>query len=162
MADSYISGSEPDKKLQTYLNTISGQSVHSEAVTPTDPLGVPFSESNPFPVSIASDTLVKGTFTAATSGDSVVYTPASGKAIRLYFFGYSAGGNVSGCLTGLKLAGYNGGAVFDNQHLSTEGQPYARNIQGGKRYIQGSVNGALAVNLSVSQTVYVNYELEEI
>lgn len=114
------------------------------------------------PVSVESETLVKGTVTASTSGDNVVYTPSAGKKVRLFFFGYSAGSSVTGCLVGLKLAGYNGGAVFDQQYLSAAGQPYARNIQGGKRYIEGEADGVLTVELSASQTVYVNYEVEEV
>lgn len=114
------------------------------------------------PVSVQSDTLVKGTFTATVSGDNVAYTPAAGKAIRLYFFGYSASASVTGVLVQLKLQGYNSGNPIDSQYLSAAGQPYARNIQGGKRYIQGSVNGTLIVNLSAAQAVYFNYELEEV
>lgn len=114
------------------------------------------------PVSVESESLVKKTITATTSGDTTVYTPTSGKAIRLYFFGYSAGANVTGCLVGLKLAGYNGGAVFDQQYLIAAGQPYARSIQAGKRYIEGEVDGALTVNLGAAQTVYVNFEFGEV
>lgn len=111
---------------------------------------------------IASESLVKGTYTANSAGDNTAYTPAAGKAIRLYFFGYSASASVSGNLVSLKLQGYNGGNAVDQQYLSAAGQPYARNIQGGKRYIQGSVNGTLIVNLSAAQPVYVNFELEEV
>lgn len=114
------------------------------------------------PVSVQSDTLVKGTFTATLSGDNTAYTPAAGKSIRLYFFGYSASASVTGVLVQLKLQGYNAGNPVDAQYMSAAGQPYARNIQGGKRYIQGSVNGTLIVNLSVAQSVYFNYELEEV
>lgn len=116
----------------------------------------------PEPAAVLSESLTKGTIVASASGDTVVYTPAAGKSIRLYFFGYSADAGVTGVLVGLKLAGYAAGAVFDAQYLITSGQAYARNIQGGKRYIQGSVNGALTVNLGAAQTVHVNYELDEV
>ncbi len=115
-----------------------------------------------WPVSVESMSLVKKTFAASALGDTTVHTPGAGKKIRLYFFGYSAGFGVLGVLAGLKLAGYNGGAVFDQQYLVAAGQPYARNIQGGKRYVEGAADGALVVNLSAAQAVYVNYELEEI
>lgn len=43
MSDGYIGVDEGSaKKLQTYANTVSGQSVHSEAVTPTGADGVAF------------------------------------------------------------------------------------------------------------------------
>lgn len=117
-------------------------------------------------VVFGSEALTKKTYTASSSGDNTAHTPASGKKIRLYFFGYSASSAVTGVLVGLKLAGYDpgtgAGAVFDQQYLVAAGQPYARNIQGGKRYIEGSVNGALTINLSAAQTVYLNLELEEI
>lgn len=37
-----------------------------------------------------------------------------------------------------------------------------RNIQAGKRYIEGSADGKLIGNLSAAQTVYCNFEIEEI
>lgn len=54
MADSFIQVA-PDstgKQMQTYLNTISGQPVHSEAIVLVDPSGVPITT---LPVSIASN-----------------------------------------------------------------------------------------------------------
>lgn len=50
MTDSFIPVSGTDKKLQTYENTVGGELVHSEAVTPTDQTGAPFTASNRFPV----------------------------------------------------------------------------------------------------------------
>ena len=113
-------------------------------------------------VLVTSETLVKRSITASASGDTDAHTPAAGKKIRLYFFGYSGGADVTGVLVGLKLEGYNAGAVIDQQYLIAAGQPYARNIQGGKRYIEGEADGKLIVNLSVAETVYVNYEVEEV
>lgn len=111
---------------------------------------------------VGAESVIKKTILANAVGDTTVYTPTSGKAIRLNFFGYSAGSGLSGNLVQLKLAGYNGGAVFDSQYLVAAGQPYARNLQGGKKYVQGSVDGILAVTLSTAQSVYVNFEIEEI
>lgn len=117
---------------------------------------------SPVPVTEAGTALVKRTVTVSSSGTSLVHSPAAGKRIRLYFFGYSAGVGTSGNLVQLKLAGYNGGAAFDAQYLSAPGQPYARNIKAGAGYIEGEVDGDLEVALSANQTVYVNYEIEEI
>lgn len=113
-------------------------------------------------VSETPTVLVKGTTTASASGDNTIYTPAAGKAIRLWFFGYSGGANVTGVLASLKLEGFSGGATIDQQYLIAAGQPYARNIKAGAAYVQGSVNGRLIVSLGAAQTVYVNYELLEI
>ena len=106
--------------------------------------------------------LLKRTAVVSAAGDSVVYTPAPGAAIRLYFFGYSAGADVTGCLVSLKLEGYNGGVAVDRQYLVAAGQPYARNIQAGHRYIQGAADGRLIVTASAAQTVYINYEIDEV
>jgi hypothetical protein len=105
-------------------------------------------------------TFTKKTVTASTAGNNTLHTPASGKKIRLYFFGYSAGADVTGLVAALKFT--TSGTVFDRQYLIAAGQPYARNIQAGKRYIDGGVDEALILNLDVSQTVYCNVELEEI
>lgn len=105
-------------------------------------------------------TLTKKTVTASSSGANTIHTPALGKKVRLYYLGYSAGATVTGVLVGMRFTA--GGTDFDNQYLVTPGQPFGRNIQAGKRYIDGGVNEALVVNLSAAQTVYVNVELEEI
>lgn len=105
-------------------------------------------------------TLTKKTVTASSSGTNTIHTPAAGKKVRLYYLGYSAGATVTGVLVGMRFTA--GGTDFDNQYLVTPGQPFGRNIQAGKRYIDGGTNEALVVNLSAAQTVYVNIEIEEI
>lgn len=123
----------------------------------------PVSAEDPLPTRTQSESLVKDTFTATGATlDQAVHTPESGKAIRLYFFGYSCGAGVDGVLAQLKLGGYNDGNPFDAQYLVAAGQPYARNIQGGKRFIQGGADGALSIVRSADQLVHVNYELEEV
>lgn len=51
MSNSSVPVGDTGDFLQTYLNTVSGALVHSEAVTPTDQTGAPFTAANPFPVS---------------------------------------------------------------------------------------------------------------
>lgn len=109
---------------------------------------------------IGSETFTIGTTTASSSGNNTVYTPASGKKVRLYSFGYSAGANVTGCLAGLRFG--PAGTIFNNQYLITAGQAWNRNFQGGKRYIEGAVDESLIVNLGAAQTVYINYEAEDV
>lgn len=103
---------------------------------------------------------VKGSTLCNSIGDNVVYFCPQGHKLRLFFFGYSAGLNVTGVLIGLILQNI----VIDNQYLVTPGQPYARNIQAGteKNYVDGEFDEDLVVNLSAAQGVYVNYELEVI
>lgn len=48
MADSSLPVGTTGEKLQTYENTVSGQEVHSEAQTPVDRTGAPFTGSNRF------------------------------------------------------------------------------------------------------------------
>lgn len=109
---------------------------------------------------VSSETFTKKSVTASSSGNNTIHTPAAGKKIRLYFFGYSAGSDVTGVLCALKFG--TAGTVFDRQYLSAAGQPYARNIQAGKRYVDGAVDEVLVLNLSAAQTIYTNVELEEI
>ncbi len=69
MTDAWIdAGDDANSKLQTYKNTVSGTEVHSEAVTPTDQNGVPFTGSNPFPVTMGQ---------LVDTGNSVVITSVS-------------------------------------------------------------------------------------
>lgn len=65
MSNSSVPVGDTGDFLQTYLNTVSGALVHSEAVTPTDPAGVPFSADNPFPVT-------RDAFTTLIRGEAVV------------------------------------------------------------------------------------------
>lgn len=112
-------------------------------------------------VIVQQDTFTKKTSSIASSGNNTIHTPAAGKKIRLYYFGYSAGATVVGITAGIRFGA--AGTVFDQQYLVAAGQPFGRNIQAGKRYVDGGVDEALVVNLSASaQTVLVNVELEEI
>ena len=103
--------------------------------------------------------LTKNTVTALSAGANTIHTPAAGKAIRLYFFGYSAGSDVTGVLAQLRFANH---APFDSEYMVAAGQPYARNIQAGKRFVDGGVDEPLVLTLDAAQTVYVNYEIEEV
>lgn len=180
MAESKIPVGSTGKDLRTVEQTTAAGLVHTEAVFVADPVDVALragvTDAAPAAnaaglvvrvagtqaVSLVSQSLVKKTVTASASGDTTLHTPAAGKKIRLYFFGYSVGLFVTNVLVGLKLEGYNAGAVFDQQYLIAAGQPYARNLEAGDRYLEGSADGRLIVNLGAAQTVYCNYEIEEI
>jgi hypothetical protein len=161
MADSYISGSEPDKKLQTYLNTVGGQQVHSEAVTPTDPTGVPFGASNPQYAVINDGAITPKAVTANSSGTTIIVTPSSGKSIRLWWYNISASPDNSASVTaGLRFT--SGGTDFFNDRFSQYGGKNAHSFKAGRSYYQGGVNQSLYVNLDSAQTVFVNVDYEEI
>lgn len=105
--------------------------------------------------SMPTESLVKASVLASTSGNTTVINPPAGKAIRLFFFGYSASpSNTDTVQVSLR---FGSNSAFDNQFLMP-GQPYARNICAGRMYIQGATNEALIVNLSAAQNVYCNLE----
>ena len=118
------------------------------------------SDQSTIPVSatIASlpvDTLTKTSTLANSSGDTSLVTPGAGQSVRVYFFGYSASpANTTTVLCALR---FGSNTPFDNQYLAA-GQPYARNIGAGRKYVQGQPNEALVVNLSSTQAVYCNIE----
>lgn len=109
------------------------------------------------PQAVIKRTLVVNALGAA----NVLYTPTAGMRLRLASFGYSAGLGVSGITVGLKIEGYNAGAVFDRQYLVAPGQPFNRNIMAGQRYLEGSVDGRLLLETDAAQPVNVNVELTE-
>jgi hypothetical protein len=111
---------------------------------------------------LSASPVVKRTADASANGDNNLWIPQSGKRIRLYYFGYSAGAGVDGVLARLKLEGYHAGAAIDTQRLVAAGQPFARNILAGTRYIDGGIDGKLIVNLDAAKLVHANFELEEV
>ncbi len=106
---------------------------------------------------VNADTFTKDSILANLTGENLVFACPLGQKIRLYFFGYSAGSNISGVLASLQ---WEGNSPFDNQYLIAPGQPYARNIKAGNGYVDGPVNADLELFLTDAQDVYVNYELE--
>lgn len=70
MSDQYVQVA-PDstgKKVQTYENTVGGQTVEAQAIVPVDSTGVPFTPSNPVPSGV-----VLGTLAGATRVNSSAY-----------------------------------------------------------------------------------------
>lgn len=223
MTDSYITGNEPEKKLQTYKNTIGGEEVHSEAVTPTDLNGIPFGQSNPqylaatdgdiatigakndtvassdtdsaslislfkrllqkwtagvnvqqnsLPVDSSNPLWIQGgttideaaitalSTTTSTIGAQNVVTPASGKKIRLYWWGLSASpDNTATNIVSLRWT--TTGTDFVKVPLSQYGGIFAHSYKGGRAYVEGAVDEALAINLSSAQSVTLNIDYEE-
>lgn len=168
MADSTVGikqDDSPDRLIDnSQLTNTAGDTVHRQRVALGDPdvedrLAAVDALSR-LAVLDAAESVVKATATASSNGNNTIHTPSAGTRIRLYFFGYSAGANVTGVLAELRFAA--AGTIFDRQYLSSAGQPYARNVFAGKHYVEGGLNEALIVTLDAAQTVYVNVELEEV
>lgn len=222
MADSRIQVGNTSDYLQSFLNTIGANEVHSEAVTPTDENGVPYDASNPFQVAgpltdaelraadvtitldgeqvsvsnfpseyalpaaqlttltpqtdsltdaelrasnvgvdVSEAGITPKSATATTSGTTTIVTPSSGKAIRLYWFELSARStNSAAVVAGLRWT--TGGADFFQDDFSQYGGKVSHSYKGGRSYTQGGADEALVINLSASQTVYVNIDYEEV
>lgn len=97
----------------------------------------------------------KQTFTINTSGDNTVYTPATGKAVKLLWYNITSdqGNSAANVKVILKL----GTTAIDTQSLSPS-QPFAHTVGGGRGFADGGANNAVVVNLSNGSTVYVNLE----
>lgn len=97
--------------------------------------------------------------TVSASGDTPVVTPATGKKVRLTYLAFSAdGANTADVVAYLK---FGSGAGIYKVSLTPKAI-YARNIGAGRRYVEGAVDEALSVNLSIGQGVHVTVEYEEV
>lgn len=90
--------------------------------------------------------------TVSASGDTTVYTPTAGKAIRLKWLGLSSPStNTANTTATVKL----GGVALYKWEMGAPGG-FAHSF-----VREGAVNAVLVVNLSAAQTVQVNFDLEE-
>ncbi len=98
---------------------------------------------------------------ATSSGTTTVKAPASGRALRLYYYSLSADPeNTAKVKAGLRWTA--AGANFAAANLSQYGGVFAHSYKNGDSYVQGGVDEALVVNLSAAQLVTVNIDYEEI
>ena len=90
--------------------------------------------------------------TVSGAGDTLVHSPASGKALRVKWLGLSSPPeNTATTVVTVKLSG-------NPIYIWAMGAPGAF----AHSFVrEGDVNGTLVVNLSAAQTVYVNFDLEE-
>jgi hypothetical protein len=106
------------------------------------------------------DTYSATALTVSASGDNTIVTPASGKAVRLYYVSLSAhDGNGAGVTCILKFG--TGGSAKYKVSLTPKAI-WARNIGAGRRYLQGAVDAPLVVNLSAAQSIHASIEYEEV
>lgn len=100
--------------------------------------------------------------TANTIGDTAAIVPsAPEKAIRLWWYNLGAdpanGGHV---VAALKFGA--GGTPFYKTGLSQYGAATAHSFKAGRSFFQGAAGETLFVNLSAPQTVYGNFDYEEV
>lgn len=96
-----------------------------------------------------------------SSGVTTVHTPAAGKRIRLYWFGFSGNpDNAAKVKVALRFTA--GGTDFVEVWLSQYGGIFAHNWKGGEAYVLGGVDETLEVNLSAAQEVIVNIDYIEV
>lgn len=90
--------------------------------------------------------------TVAVAGNTTVYTPSSGKRVRLKWIGLSSPStNTASMLVTISL----GGTPIYAWDMGNPGAFAHGTVR------EGPVDGVLSVNLSDSQTVRVNFDLEE-
>lgn len=116
MADSFIPVLGTDEKLQTYENDVGGVYVHSEAVTPTDQNGVPFTETNRFPVNVSYSELVSRMLNTVAAAGYLIQ-PSTVNADYLYIMEHVAGaGPTDVGLRGIRIKLTNGNPDFGTQY----------------------------------------------
>lgn len=121
----------------------------------------PVSESDPLPTSVSEDAVTAFSLTTSSSGTTNVKAPASGKSIRLYWWGLSASPtNSAAVIAGLRWTA--GGTNFVTVPLSQYGGIFAHGYKGGRSYVQGGVDEALVLSLDSAQTVSINIDYEEV
>lgn len=108
---------------------------------------------------ISPDTFTAKAVSISSSGNNTIHTPSAGKAIRLHYLCVSAAASNTTDVTA--TVKFSGGSDLYKVSLFG-GAMFARNIGAGNRYLQGSADTALVVNLSDAQNVFVSIEFEEI
>jgi hypothetical protein len=98
--------------------------------------------------------------TASVLGDTVVVTPSSGKALRVYYLSMNADGGNTADVTAYFRFGAAGAAKYKKSLKA--GAIFARAIGGGRKYIQGAMDEPLYINLSAAQTVNWDVEYDEV
>lgn len=92
-------------------------------------------------------------------GDTTIHTPATGKRIRLFSFGYSASGTLD---TGnVKTRWRFGVGSYKDTQFLTGNQGYAKSPGNGKFYYEGGIDESLIVNLGIAANVAVNIDYDE-
>lgn len=96
-----------------------------------------------------------GSGTVSFSGDTVIYTPPSGKAPQMFYYTLNASGSNTAPVT-VTLRFASGSPICTLSLVP--GAIFSRNIGAGKFCLHGVPDDTIVVNLSSSQTV--NYSIE--
>lgn len=102
-----------------------------------------------------------GSVLATASGNTAIYTPSAGKAIRLYYIAYSADTSVGTGQVVSSIRFGTGGALRYSMAL-TGNQAFARGIGGGKRYLTAAADVVLYANQDAAASVRYSYEIDEV
>lgn len=168
MAASFIPVPGTEESLQTFENTIDGKSVHSEAVTPTDINGVPFSITNRFPTSLFGIEARHGHF--ARKGQT--YMASTGR-IEL-----SAAGNLRAMMSNPSSSGrvvhlYKiisassaaaaayAGVFYGTTASPLTGQPTSAERRAGSMYL-GKANSSAIIKADTDITVQLSGEASDL
>lgn len=119
------------------------------------------SVSNPVPTDAIEGAITAVSETVTASGETAVITPSAGKAVRLWWYNINADpGNSAHVVAGLRFG--TGAADFFKISLSQYGGAIAHGYKAGRAFVQGAADEPLIVNLSAAQTVYCNFDCEEV
>lgn len=150
-----ITAFDPADRIQIWID------VQNDIATDTKIYDIRSNQTNGNQLTkIPSIAISKKSVVVTASGDTTIHTPASGKKIRLYAFGYSASGTLDTGNAKIQWK-FGTGAYKDTQFL-TGNQGYGKSPGNGKFCYEGAVDEALIVTLDTTATIAVNIDYEEI
>lgn len=147
--------------LTTQTDALTRAELDAAPVVVETGLTQPTTPADTQPVEITDSAIIPRHVTTASAGETVIATPAAGKAIRLWWYSLTANAdNSATVVAGLRFG--TGGTDFFKQSLSKYGQGTAHSFKSGASFHQGAVNQPLIVNLDSAQIVYANIDYEEV
>jgi len=113
------------------------------------------------PVTESAASIIAKAVDAPNAATTTIATPASGKAIRLWWYNIGAHPtNTAPVVVSLRFG--DAGTDFYKTALSQYGAATAHSFKSGKSFVQGAVDQPLVLNKDVAQMVYVNIDYEEV
>ncbi len=142
-----VDGGE-SKLLQSFENTVGGDSVHSEAVT------LVYSDGTAIHGNVS-----RSYFLANTAATVDAFTPTASTKFRLRGFSITArAGNTADVLVTLKWK--TSGDIIHRQKLSQYGGAYGENF--GDDYTEGATDELIEVTLDAAQSVDIGIRYTEV
>lgn len=153
------------------VNTPAGNGLHRETVVSADPEDAngmarvralaPAPGEYGLVVRQAPGAVLTRPLKVTTAGETLVLTPAAGKAVRIWFYAVVARATNSAEVE-VALRWGAAGTNFLITSLSQYGGAYAHSFKAGDAFIQGAVDQSVYIDLSGAQVVYVNMDYEEV